>query len=56
MVDVFRLLHQKEDLGRSTNLPRKTELNSHESERDDEIPQAKVTFLPSKDLHGVWKS
>lgn len=57
IVNVFHLLHIQQDLGRPTEpLPRAIDIESIDREPEDEMPQAKVIFLPSKELRGVWNS
>ena len=57
VVNVFHLLQAQKDLGEPTEfLQRGTELDSTEREPEDEVPQAKLVFLPSKELRGVWSS
>lgn len=56
VVDVFHLLSNKEDLSLSTDSPRGNHLESQNNDVDQDFPYLKVTNLPSKDLHGVWKS
>ena len=57
VVNVFHLLQVQQDLGRPTECPtRATEVDSIEREPEDEVPQAKVIFLPSRELRGAWNS
>lgn len=57
IVNVFHLLHGQQDLGRPIGSPKRgTEVDSIEREPEDEMPQAKVILLPSKELRGVWNS
>lgn len=50
---VFQLHDKQEDLSRSSDSNNPRHSGYHE---DTEGPQAKVTLLPSRDLHGLWKS
>lgn len=57
VVNVFHLLQSQHDLGQPTELPQKgIEVDSIERELEDEMPRAKVIFLPSKEFKGVWNS
>lgn len=57
VVNVFHLLQSQQDLSGSITSPqRATEVDSIEREPEDELPQAKVIFLPSKEFRGVWNS
>ncbi|MCJ1263299.1 hypothetical protein MMC22_003169 [Lobaria immixta] len=50
---VFQLHDKREDLSHSNDEGDSGGSSNHE---DSEAPHAKVTLLPSRDLHGLWKS
>lgn len=50
---VFQLHNKQEDLSQSSDGSGSGRSGNH---GDTEAPQAKVTLLPSRDLHGLWKS
>lgn len=50
---VFQLHEKHEDLSQSSD---GSDSGSSSNLEDTEAPQAKVTLLPSRDLHGLWKS
>lgn len=50
---VFQLHDKHEDLSQSIDNSDSGSSSNHE---ETETPQAKVTLLPSRDLHGLWKS
>lgn len=50
---VFQLHDKQEDLSQSSDGSDAGNTGNHE---DSEAPQAKVTLLPSRELHGLWKS
>lgn len=57
VVNVFHLLQSEQDLDLPTEILQKgVEADSTGREAEDEMPQAKVIFLPSKELQGVWNS
>lgn len=49
----FQLHDKREDLSHSNDEVDSGGSSNHE---DSEAPHAKVTLLPSRDLHGLWKS
>lgn len=58
IVDVFHLLNHGEDLSHSVGSLRSHDLETQKDDTDGEFqfPHPKVTNLPSKALHGLWKS
>lgn len=56
VVDVFQLFDRTEDLAPSNVRSRNNSNNDSDCGKDDEIPQAKVTDLPSRHLDGIWRS
>lgn len=57
VVNVFHLLQSQKVVGQPIEfLQNGIEVESIGREPEDEVPQAKVIFLPSKELQGVWNS
>ena len=52
VVNVFHLLHSQNELGQ----PKGRAEEGQPEEEEEEMPQAKMILLPSKDLRGVWDS
>lgn len=56
MIDVYHLLSNEENIDSLADLNTGHDLECQNDNMNEAIPHPKVTSLPSKDLHGVWKS
>lgn len=57
VVNVFHLLQYQQEIAHPVDsLKGSSNVDEVGKESEEEVPQAKVIYLPSKDLHGMWNS
>jgi hypothetical protein len=55
VVNVFHLLQSQKDLAQPSDFLKRT-CEGESIAEEDEMPQAKVICLPSKDFQGIWNT
>jgi hypothetical protein len=56
VVNVFHLIQYQKEIAQLADSLKGSNNVDNVGKEQEEVPQAKLIYLPSKDLHGVWES